>query len=169
MKKHWIALCNRNCKTKKYICNEHHFEIARKKKTLTHNGQKITRSFDLIVPIGAGAKSSINPSESSKGLGGERSVIWILEAISAQMRSTSASAHKCNAMQMESLSSDLLQSNLVLQLFVEVASPEPMSLLNPMVRIASGLGLERGNVASFAIDGRNFFHANLVKKTYNKS
>jgi hypothetical protein len=160
---------NRNCKTKKYICNEHHFEIAVKKKTFTHNGQKITWSFDLIVPVGAGVKSSINPSESSKGLGGECAVIWILEAISAQMRPISASAHECNAMQMESLSSNLAQSNLALQLFVEMASPEPMSLLNPMVRIASGLGLERGNVASFTIDGQNFFHANLVKKTYNKT
>jgi hypothetical protein len=85
------------------------------------------------------------------------------------MRSTSASAHDCNAMQMESLSSNLPQSNLALQQFVEMASPEPVSLLNPMVRIASGLGLERGNITSIAVDGQNFFHANLVKKTYDKT
>jgi hypothetical protein len=141
----------------------------RKKKTFTHNGQNITQSFDLIVPVGAGVKSSINPSESSKGLGGERAVIRILEAFSAQMRSTSASAHKWDAMQTETLSSNLAQTNLVLQQFVETAGPEPMSLLNPMVRIGLELGHERGNVPSFAIDGQNFFHANLVKKTYNKA
>jgi hypothetical protein len=35
--------------------------------------------------------------------------------------------------------------------------------------IASGLGLERGNAASLVIDGQNFFHAILIKKTYNKT
>ncbi len=74
-----------------------------------------------------------------------------LRSRSAQIRPTSASAHKCNAMQIESLSSDLAQSKLAFQQFLEMASSEPMSLLNPMVKIASGLGLERGNVASIAM------------------
>ncbi len=121
--------------------------------------------FDLIIPVGAGLKSSINQSESSKGLGGECAVRCILEACSAKMKPSSASS---DATQIESLSSDIAESNLALQQIVEMASSEPKSLLNLMVRIASGLGLERGNAAFFAVDGKNFFHAYLVKKPYNK-
>jgi hypothetical protein len=47
----------------------------------------------------------------------------------------------------------IAESNLALQQFVEMASPEPMSVLNPTVMIALGLGFERGNAAFFAIDG----------------
>ena len=153
---------DRNCKSKKYICNEHQFEVVMKKKTFTHNGQKITRSFNLVVPAGVGMKSSINPSEASKGLGGERAVRRMLETVNAQLTPKSSSADA-------SLSSELAESKLVLQQFVEMASIEPRTPINPMVRIASGLGIEIGNAASFAVEGRNFFHADLVKKTYNKT
>jgi hypothetical protein len=113
---------NMNCKTKKCICNEHQFEVVTKKKIFTHNWQKIMRLFDLIVLVGAGVKSYINPSESSKWLGGECAVRRILEAVSAKMKPTSTTADKCDTTQIELLSSNLAESNLKLQQFVEMAS-----------------------------------------------
>lgn len=64
----------KSIKTKKYICREHEFEIVTKDKTFTYNGVSMTRSFELTVPVGAGMKSSLIPSQSSKGLGRERAV-----------------------------------------------------------------------------------------------
>jgi hypothetical protein len=42
------------CKSKKYICNEHEFEEITKDKTFNFNGEPITRSFQLTVPVGTG-------------------------------------------------------------------------------------------------------------------
>jgi hypothetical protein len=85
----------------------------------------------------------------------------ILDAVSAKMKPTSAST---DTMQIDLLASDIAESNLALQQFVEMASNEPKSLLNPMVKIASRLGLERVNAASFAVDGQHFFHAQFGKE-----
>ena len=60
--------------SKKYICSEHEFEVVTKDKTFTYNGASITHTFELTVPIGAGMKSSLIQSESSKGLGRDRAV-----------------------------------------------------------------------------------------------
>jgi len=62
------------CKTKKYICCEHEWEVVEKGKTFTFNGKTITRTFQLTVPVGAGMKSSLVPSQTSKGLGGDRAL-----------------------------------------------------------------------------------------------
>jgi hypothetical protein len=53
---------NPRCKSKKYICNEHKFEVITKDKTFTFKGKQITWSFQLTVPIGADMKSSLLPS-----------------------------------------------------------------------------------------------------------
>ncbi len=70
------------CKTKKYICCEHEYEAVEKDKTFTFNGKKITRTFQLTVPVGAGMKSSLVPSQTSKGLGGDRALRSSRHAVS---------------------------------------------------------------------------------------
>ncbi len=70
---------DQKCRSKKYICCDHEFEVIKKDKTLAYNGRKITQSFKLTVPVGAGMKSSLLPSQTSKGIGGERAMCHQLE------------------------------------------------------------------------------------------
>ena len=74
------------CKTKKYICCEHEYEVVVKDEAFTFNGKTITRTFQLTVPVGAGMKSSLVQSQTSKGLGGDRALRRQLESLGLSVK-----------------------------------------------------------------------------------
>ena len=150
------------CKTKKYICCEHEYEVVEKDKTFTFNGKKITRTFQLTVPIGAGMKSSLVPSQTSKGLGGDRALRRQLESLGLSVKPKSKHGEQ-KQRNMEDMQSDLAETNLALQQVVELTSNDMSGYINPTVRMAARLGLEIGNASSFCVDGRNFFHADPLR------
>lgn len=153
----------KSIKSKKYICSEHEFELITKDKKFTYNGVSMTHSFELTVPIGAGMKSSLIQSESSKGLGRERAVRRRLNEVATTV--TPRIQHvKSSPPSIDSMVSDIAETQLALQQVVELSSNEKHEYINPTVRIASGLGLAIGNAQSVTVEGRNFFHADRVSK-----
>ena len=66
------------------------------------------------------------------------------------------------------IESDLAETQLALQQVVELSSDDKRGYINPTVRVASGLGLEIGNAESLTVRGRNFFHADRMKRSYNQ-
>jgi hypothetical protein len=157
------------CKTKKYICCEHEYEVVEKDKTFTYNGRTITRTFQLTVPVGAGMKSSLIPSQTSKGLGADRAVRRQLEFLGSSVKPKSKHAEHNIMRNLEDMQSDLAETNLALQQVVELTSNDTTGYINPTVRIAAGLGLEIGNAASFCVERRNFFHVDPVRIQSYKS
>ena len=151
-----------NSKTKKYICCEHEYEVVQKDKTFTFNGETITRRFQLTVPVGAGMKSSLVPSQTSKGLGGDRTLHRQLESLGLSVKPKSKHGEQ-KQRNMEDMQYDLAETNLALQQVVELTSNDMSGYINPTVRMAARLGLEIGNASSFCVDGRNFFHADPLR------
>ena len=109
------------CKTKKYICCEHEYEVVVKDKTFTFNGKTITRTFQLTVSVGAGMKSSLVPSQTSKGLGGDRAVCRRLESLGSCVKPKSKHGEH-RQRKMEDMPSDLAETNLALHQVVELTS-----------------------------------------------
>ena len=54
------------------ICDRHVFETFSKVLTVSYNGSLVSQKFEFTVVSGAGVKSSIVPSESTKGVGSDR-------------------------------------------------------------------------------------------------
>ena len=142
----------KSIKSKKYICSEHEFELITKDKKFTYNGVSMTHLFELTVLIGAGMKSSLIQSESSKGLGRERAVRRRLNEVATTV--TPRSQHvKSSPPSIDSMVSDIAETQLALQQVVELSSNEKHEYINPTVRIASGLGLAIGNAQSVTVEG----------------
>jgi hypothetical protein len=76
-------------------------------------GKKITRRFQLTVPVGAGMKSSLVPSQTSKGLGGDRALRRQLESLGLSVKPKSKHGEQ-KQRNMEDMQSDLAETNLAL-------------------------------------------------------
>lgn len=60
---------------KKYVCEEHMFEVVTKWKLVKYEGESFVHRYQLTVPCAEGAKSSASPSNKvSKGTGYDRAV-----------------------------------------------------------------------------------------------
>lgn len=70
---------DRNCKAKKYVCDEHTFEVVTRGRKFKYNDELVTQAYRLTVPSGAGAKSTSSPTKTmSKGIGRDRAVRRII-------------------------------------------------------------------------------------------
>lgn len=77
---------NRDCNTKKYICEEHTFEIITKTSKLQYNNEQLTRAYRLTVPSAIGTRSaSSNAKGVSKGIGCDRAMRKIIDEANKQI------------------------------------------------------------------------------------
>ena len=54
---------DRKCNTKKYVCEEHTFEVVTRGCKFKYNGKLVTQAYRLTVPSGAGIKSTSSPTK----------------------------------------------------------------------------------------------------------
>ena len=130
----------------------------------------MTHTFKLTIPISAGMKSSLIPSQSSKGLGQECAKHCRLNEV-ANTATPHAKQAKSAPTSIESMQPDLAETQLALKQEDELFSNDKHGYINPTMRIASGLDLEIGNAKSLSVEGRNFFHnvhLMRVKKSYHQ-
>jgi hypothetical protein len=111
-------------------------------------------------------KSSLLPSQTLRGLGGEQALHRKLETLMSNVKPKPEHAEHTRP-NIECTASNLAETQLALQQVVELSSIETRGYINLSVRIVCGLGLDIGNVAFFTVQGRNFFHADHVRRTYN--
>ena len=77
---------NRNCSTKKYVCEEHTFEIVTKTSKFQCNNKPLARAYRLTVPSAIGTRSaSSNAKAVSKGIGCDCAVQKIIQEANKQI------------------------------------------------------------------------------------
>mmetsp|Transcript_7228 Transcript_7228/g.14895 ORF Transcript_7228/g.14895 Transcript_7228/m.14895 type:complete len:374 (-) Transcript_7228:832-1953(-) len=143
---------SRNDTTKKcYICDEHIFEQVSKSTSVKLKDDKsINVTFKLVVPVGAGPKSTLShPTTLSLGSGRDRSIRKRLEG-------------KVDEDEEEQIDEWAL---CVQQMSEQVVTEKDSTPINPAVAAAANIPLKKGNASEFIRDGKPFFHATPVTPT----
>ena len=130
------------------VCSEHGIETIRKSLEVTHGNNRFTQLYEFTLIPGAGSKSSLCPSQQSKGVGRDRLITRHLSSVSEKtqkQKTTSASKLGTdNEIDKERRLREEVQASaadvwMFAQQVVECASHCEAQPISPSVQAAAGL------------------------------
>lgn len=182
---------DRNCKSKKYVCENHEFEVVSRSRTFTFDGKEYTRSFRLTVPTGIVEEE---PETTSKGIGRDRAMRRVLEEVlkkdvapglhveeegldealeqlqSEEIRTNEQRIRNLEEQNMykdaklELAQANIVQSTKAVQQLAEENCSDKHVPINSTLQQMSGLDAQKGNANSVKMPNKHFFHADPVRK-----
>jgi hypothetical protein len=129
------------------VCSAHGIETVRKSFQLTHSEKTFTQLYEFVVIPGAGSKSSLCPSEDSKGVGRDRLIHRHLTSVAEKsLKQAGVEESVDNETEIErerrlrqEAEANVASAWLVAQQVVECSSPDTPSPICPSVSKAAGL------------------------------
>ena len=144
------TMSDRSNKTSKvYVCDQHRFEeVAKSTCVKLNNGEVINVTYSLIVPCGAGPKSTMSqPKSMSLGTGNDRNMKRQL----SEMFGEDTLAHRTWALCAQQLS--------------EQSCPEQHIPINASVAAAAHMPIKNGNATNYMLTSKQLFRAIPITAT----